>query len=44
MSLTGSVLSENQHLDLCDITQLPEFVREREKLIRKRLLELLGRK
>jgi hypothetical protein len=33
-----------ERLDLCDITQLPEFVREREKLIRERLLELLGRK
>lgn len=33
-----------ERLDLCDITQLPEFVHEREKLIRKRLLELLGRK
>lgn len=33
-----------QRLALCDITQLPEFVHEREKLIRKRLLELLGRK
>jgi hypothetical protein len=30
-------------LDLCDIMQLPEFVQEREKLIRKRLLELLGK-
>ncbi|WP_207099689.1 GmrSD restriction endonuclease domain-containing protein [Paracoccus shandongensis] len=29
-------------LDLCDVLRLPEFVREREKLIRKRLLELLG--
>jgi|GEM_PF-2883834 len=33
-----------QRLALCDITQLPEFVHERENLIRKRLLELLGRK
>ena len=30
-------------LDLCDVMWLPEFVREREKLIRKRILELLGR-
>ena len=29
-------------LDLCDVLSLPEFVREREKLIRERLLELLG--
>lgn len=29
-------------LDLCDVMWLPEFVREREKLIRKRLLELVG--
>ncbi|MGA0613162.1 DUF262 domain-containing protein [Paracoccus sp. KR1-242] len=29
--------------DLCDVTSLPEFVREREKLIRGRILELLGR-
>lgn len=38
----------NQHmipdrLDLCDVTSLPEFVREREKLIRARILKLLGR-
>jgi len=31
-----------EHLDLCDVLQLPEFVREREKLIRKRLLALVG--
>lgn len=30
-------------LDLCDVTSLPEFVREREKRIRARVLELLGR-
>lgn len=30
-------------LDLCDVTSLPEFVREREKLIRARILKLLGR-
>lgn len=29
-------------LDLCDVLQLPDFVREREKLIRSRLLGLLG--
>lgn len=29
-------------LDLCGVLSLPEFVREREKLIRERLLELLG--
>lgn len=32
-----------ERLDLCDVMWLPEFVREREKLIRQRLLELLGR-
>ncbi|MCA0423367.1 MAG: DUF262 domain-containing HNH endonuclease family protein [Proteobacteria bacterium] len=31
-----------ERLDLCDVLQLPEFVREREKLIRKRLLALVG--
>lgn len=31
-----------ERLDLCDVMQLPEFVREREKLIRKRLLALVG--
>lgn len=31
-----------ERLELCDVTSLPEFVREREKLIRKRLLQLLG--
>jgi Protein of unknown function DUF262/Protein of unknown function (DUF1524) len=31
-----------ERLDLCDVIQLPEFVREREKLIRKRLKEILG--
>lgn len=30
-------------LDLCDVLQLPEFVREREKLIRARILQLIGR-
>lgn len=30
-------------LDQCDVLLLPEFVREREKLIRRRILELLGR-
>ena len=30
-------------LDQCDVLSLPEFVREREKLIRKRILELLGK-
>lgn len=30
-------------LDLCDVMALPEFVREREKLIRKRLAQVLGR-
>lgn len=29
-------------LDLCDVMWLPEFVREREKLIRKRLTALVG--
>jgi hypothetical protein len=33
-----------ERLDLCDVLSLPEFVREREKLIRKRLLGLLGSK
>lgn len=33
-----------ERLDLCDVLTLPEFVREREKLIRKRLLELVGSK
>jgi activator of HSP90 ATPase len=32
-----------ERLELCDILWLPEFVREREKLIRKRILELIGR-
>ena len=32
-----------ERLDLCDVMWLPEFVREREKLIRKRILELIGR-
>lgn len=32
-----------ERLDLCDVTTLPEFVREREKMLRHRLLELLGR-
>lgn len=32
-----------ERLDLCDVLSLPEFAREREKLIRKRLLELLGK-
>jgi hypothetical protein len=32
-----------QRLDLCDVMALPEFVREREKLIRKRLAQVLGR-
>ncbi|MCZ0963876.1 DUF262 domain-containing protein [Paracoccus benzoatiresistens] len=31
-------------LDLCDAISLPEFVREREKLMRARILELLGKK
>jgi hypothetical protein len=31
-----------ERLDLCDVMQLPEFVREREKLIRKRLKEILS--
>jgi hypothetical protein len=31
-----------ERLDLCDVVQLPEFVREREKLIRKRLTQILG--
>lgn len=31
-----------ERLDLCDVLSLPEFVREREKLIRKRLLGLAG--
>lgn len=31
-----------ERLDLCDVVSLPEFVREREKLIRKRLLTLVG--
>lgn len=31
-----------QHLELCDVLSLPEFVREREKLIRKRLLALVS--
>lgn len=31
-----------ERLDLCDVVFLPEFVREREKLIRKRLLGMLG--
>jgi Protein of unknown function DUF262/Protein of unknown function (DUF1524) len=31
-----------ERLDLCDVMRLPEFVREREKLIRKRLMELVG--
>lgn len=30
-------------LDLCDVMALPEFVKEREKLIRKRLAKVLGR-
>lgn len=30
-----------ERLDLCDVLQLPEFVREREKLIRQRLLALV---
>lgn len=30
-------------LDLCDVLSLPDFVREREKLIRGRILELLGK-
>lgn len=33
-----------ERLDLCDVIHLPEFVREREKLIRKRLSEILGLK
>lgn len=32
-----------QRLDLCDVMALPEFVREREKLIRKRLTQVLRR-
>ena len=32
-----------ERLDHCDVMWLPEFVREREKLIRQRLLELLGK-
>ncbi|MFC7705220.1 DUF262 domain-containing protein [Plastorhodobacter daqingensis] len=32
-----------RRLDLCDVLTLPEFVREREKLIRERLLERLGK-
>lgn len=31
-----------ERLDLCDVLSLPEFVREREKLIRRRLIERLG--
>jgi hypothetical protein len=31
-----------ERLDLCDVLHLPEFVREREKLIRKRLNQILG--
>lgn len=31
-----------ERLDLCDVLFLPEFVREREKLIRMRLVSLLG--
>ena len=31
-----------ERLDLCDVMWLPEFVREREKLIRRRLLALVG--
>jgi len=31
-----------ERLELCDVTWLPEFVREREKLIRKRILELIA--
>lgn len=31
-----------ERLDLCDVLYLPEFVREREKLIRKRILTRLG--
>lgn len=31
-----------ERLDLCDVMQLPEFVRAREKLIRKRLTQILG--
>ena len=31
-----------ERLDLCDAMALPEFVREREKLIRKRLAQVLG--
>jgi len=31
-----------ERLDKCDILHLPEFVKERENLIRKRLVELLG--
>lgn len=31
-----------RQLDLCDVMQLPEFVREREKLIRYRLQKMLG--
>lgn len=46
--ITGRRLDFYEHhmiperLDKCDVTQLPEFVREREKLIRQRLLRLLG--
>lgn len=32
-----------ERLDLCDILHLPEFVKEREKLIRNQLNKLLGR-
>ena len=32
-----------ERIDHCDVLWLPEFVREREKLIRKRILELVGR-
>lgn len=31
-----------ERLDLCEVMRLPEFVQEREKLIRKRLTEILG--
>lgn len=31
-----------EQLELCDVTHLPEFVREREKLIRARILQRLG--
>jgi hypothetical protein len=31
-----------ERLDMCDVMRLPDFVREREKLIRKRFTELLG--